>query len=244
MIPKIALCFLVRDKPHNRNLWEPFINDRRFNIYIHSSFEQNNEWSKYYIEERVPTTWSNCMLAQKTLLERACDSDIANYKFVVLSESCIPIQSPDFVYNTLIEDNQSYVPHVPAWFGPEISSRYLTSIPRENFFIGSQFFIINRDICLLLKEDNDVIHKVAKYMIDCEQYIATYLSLRGKLGSVTNKELTFLDWGRTTNGGASPYLFPASLDDYDRNALKTAQQNGKLFARKFPDGVDVGFLNQ
>ena len=128
-IKKIALCFAVRDKPKNKKLWDPFIKDERFNIYIHSSFEQNNEWNKYYIKQKIPTQWCNIMLALKTLLEEA-GLNKENFKMVVLSESCIPITTPDKVYEALTLKDESALGYS--------SVMYLDEKEKNIFFKGTE----------------------------------------------------------------------------------------------------------
>lgn len=185
------------------------------------------------------------MSAQKTLIDTAYDDNENNYKFAVLSESCIPIQTPDFVYDFLTKDNLCYFSYVVPWFGPSCSpGRFYSFIPPENFLLNDQFFIISRDICSLVRGDESFIDQACKYEMDSESYIASFLSVQNRLDEVVNKRLTYVGWEHPNRNlsTSSPYTFPQQLDEYDRNLLLSEQDKGTLFARKFPDNVDVGFL--
>jgi hypothetical protein len=239
VVNKIALCFIVREKPYNKSIWDPFIRDSRYNIYIHSSFEQNNEWGEFYIDTRWPSSWANNARAQKSVLEYALKDNKDNYKFVSLSESCLPLQTPDHIYHFLTSNDNCYLNCAPCWFGPGVVSRYLDFVPRENFYIGSQWYILNRDICEFMEKDKTFIDQVITRTDDSEQYLPTLLSLKNKLDKVTPQTTTLVDW-RT--GGCSPYTFPLNLDANDQEILLQAKKNGLLFARKFNEGANLDFL--
>ena len=98
-IPKVAFMFLTRGPLPMLPLWERFFHGHSslFNIYIHSPprFLLNVSHSSPFYLRHIPSqdvSWGTVTLAdaERRLLANAL-LDFSNERFVLLSESCIPV---------------------------------------------------------------------------------------------------------------------------------------------------------
>jgi hypothetical protein len=104
---KIAFCFLTIDNIHKLDVWEQFFkgNEDKYSIYIHPKNPENvsNKYKKNIIGNLVETKWGDVSLVRATLnLFKAAYQDPQNKMFVLVSDSCIPLNNFDFIYNELI----------------------------------------------------------------------------------------------------------------------------------------------
>ena len=110
---KIAFLFLIKDKINKEELWYKFFNNidtNKYSIYIHYKNDIKLKYfDKYKLKNIIPTKWGDISLvhAQKLLLKEAF-KDESNYKFIFISDSCMPIKNFDYVYNFLTKNNDSY----------------------------------------------------------------------------------------------------------------------------------------
>lgn len=108
---KIAFLFLTLDNPHFTNLWDKYLegNEDKYNIYIHPKFPEKVTWNKDRIIKNLKeTAWGFIVNAYYELLSAAYD-DPTNYKFVTISESCVPIKMFGKFYKDVINDPKSWV---------------------------------------------------------------------------------------------------------------------------------------
>ena len=95
----IALCFLTYDKLNQNNIWNNlFLKHRdKLNIYIHNKKEfidKKHNTNQYCIKKKIATQYGNISLVSATikLLKEAYKNENNKY-FILLSNSCIPIQT-------------------------------------------------------------------------------------------------------------------------------------------------------
>ena len=82
-------------------------NENKINIYIHPKFPDNHTWKPQCIIRNLqPTEWGFIVGAYMELFREAFKNK-DNYKFITISESCIPIKSFDLLYNEIILNNLS-----------------------------------------------------------------------------------------------------------------------------------------
>ena len=112
---KIAFCFLIYDEINHKDLWEKFfegVDHNKYNIYIHYKSNRSlGNFNKYKLSRCLDTKWADKSLvkASNLLFTTAFKKDSNNYKFVLLSNSCIPLKSFDYVYDFLTKDNNGYL---------------------------------------------------------------------------------------------------------------------------------------
>jgi hypothetical protein len=238
---KIALLFLTRSDLNHNQLWKNWIDPEKYNVYNHSKIPVENPWfAQFRIAENHPTEWGFVLLAKQALL-RAALKDPSNYKFVFLSESCVPIRNRQQVYEILTADDRSYMRWVHIWWQGDVG-RTLAEFPIEHRLGSHNWIILNRKHAEMIVNDDYWIHLASTHILAEEAYFATYFSMLGELHEFKNELTTYVDWQR-----GSPYLFrEASKENLD--LLIDAKNNPKggpwgprccLFARKiapeFPD---------
>ncbi|KAL3510743.1 hypothetical protein ACH5RR_030144 [Cinchona calisaya] len=115
--PKIAFMFLTRGSLPLAPLWEMFFKGHQgfFSIYLHTSPEFSHEppQSSIFYKRRIPSKhvqWGRVTMidAERCLLANAL-LDYSNERFILLSETCIPIFNFTTIYNYLINSNQSFL---------------------------------------------------------------------------------------------------------------------------------------
>lgn len=106
---KIAFLFLVIDDINFPTIWENYFrgNEDKFSIYCHPKHPENvvTPWLRdNIIPHLVETSWGHITDAYFTLLYEAL-KDPLNTKFIIISESCLPLRSFDDLYHKLITDD-------------------------------------------------------------------------------------------------------------------------------------------
>lgn len=108
---KIAFLFLVLDNPHFPEIWDKYFkeNEDKYTIYIHPKYPNKTTWRKEsVIDTLVETSWGFITRAYIELL-KAAYKDPDNWKFVTISESCIPVTSFEKFYEDVISDPRSWI---------------------------------------------------------------------------------------------------------------------------------------
>ncbi|XP_024989893.1 uncharacterized protein LOC112524342 [Cynara cardunculus var. scolymus] len=254
-IPKVAFMFLTRGPVVLAPLWEKFFkgHDGLFNIYVHSSDSSANSTESkqsVFYGRRIPSKpvqWGkvNMVEAERRLLANAL-LDFSNQRFVLLSESCIPLFNFSTVYSYLMNSNQNFVESYDL-MGPVGRGRYNRkmnpTIKLHDWRKGSQWFEMERDLAIEVISDNTYFPVFQHYCNgSCyadEHYLPTFVTK--KFGGKNSKRtLTFVDWSK---GGPHPSRY--TRNDITQQFLEKlrsgrhCEYNGKkghpcyLFARKF-----------
>ena len=108
---KIAFLFLILDNPNFPKIWNKYFrgNREKYEIYIHPKYPDKVIWKKKNVINNLQeTSWGFITKAYIELLKEAY-KDTNNYKFITISESCIPIKSFDIFYNDVIKDPRSWI---------------------------------------------------------------------------------------------------------------------------------------
>ena len=126
-VPTIALLFITRGHlPHER-LWTEWIEaatyqvtcddtveDESFvTVYVHAppnyaGYSVTSFFRDKLIENRVPAQWANHTSAERMLLRSALEQP-SNQRFVLISESCVPLYSANIVYLQLMTCTRSSI---------------------------------------------------------------------------------------------------------------------------------------
>ncbi len=245
---KVALLFLTRTDLNHTQLWKEWIDLSKYTVYNHAKNQVKDPWfAQFRIAQTCPTTWANTMLAQQVLLRTAL-KDPNNYKFVFLTESCIPLRAADQVYELLTAEDNSYMAYKNVWWD-EKNTRTLSEFPIQYHRGNGSWFILNRKHAQMIADDTHWILLASKHPIDNESYPSTFLCMKGVLHEVNNFPTTFVDWKRSE--GSSPYTFKKPTKE-NLDLLRKAKQLHLagdvsyfcLFARKFAPEFPIDVLRQ
>ncbi|EAZ05353.1 hypothetical protein OsI_27557 [Oryza sativa Indica Group] len=254
-VPKVAFLFMTRGPLPFAPLWDRFFRGHHglYSVYVHTlpDYKLNVSKNSAFFARQIPSeevSWGSITLvdAEKRLLANAL-LDFSNERFVLLSESCIPVFNFPTVYEYLINSAHSFVesynidtPQCAGRYNRRMAPHILPSQWRK----GSEWFELNRELALRIIADNKYYSIFRKHCRpSCypdEHYIPTYLHLfHGSLNA--NRTITWVDWSR---GGPHPARYGAS--NISEEFIQAIRNNGTrctynskptsvcyLFARKF-----------
>ncbi|PWA54814.1 glycosyl transferase, family 14 [Artemisia annua] len=255
-MPKIAFMFLTRGRLPFVPLWERFFKGqdvRKYSIYVHTDpmFELGVANTSVFYKRQIPSQavkWGSVSLvdAERRLLGNAL-LDFSNERFVLLSESCIPIHNFPTIYKYLVNSVYSYLDSYddPSKYGRGRYSRHMKpDIRLRDWRKGSQWFEMHRELAIKIISDTKYYNLFHKYCTeDCypdEHYMPTFVHMfHGSLNA--DRTVTYVDW---SIGGPHPKSFgPKDITD---SFMKSLRNNGTtcsfnkgttpvcyLFARKF-----------
>lgn len=253
-VPKVAFMFLTKGPLPLGPLWERFLKGHEglYSIYIHPtpSFQANFPASSVFYRRQIPSKvaeWGRMSMcdAERRLLANAL-LDISNERFVLLSESCIPLYNFTLIYHYIMKSKYSFMGAFDDP-GPYGRGRYNGNLKPEvsisQWRKGAQWFEVNRKLAVNIVEDTTFYKKFEEFCkpacyVD-EHYFPTMLTIQsGHL--IANRSITWVDWSR---GGAHPATFGKA--DITGEFLHRVVSNHKclynnqpsstcfLFARKF-----------
>ncbi|XP_045817592.1 glycosyltransferase BC10-like [Trifolium pratense] len=264
-VPKLAFMFLTRGPLPLLPLWERFFqgHSHLFNIYIHAppGYLLNVSHSSPFYRRNIPSqvvSWGTVTLAdaERRLLANAL-LDFSNERFVLLSESCIPVYNFPTVYRYLIDSAHSFVESYddPSRYGRGRYSRnMLPDIQLKHWRKGSQWFELNRALAVYIVSDTQYFSLFRKYCKPAcypdEHYIPTFLNMfHGSLNS--NRTVTWVDWSML-----GPHPATYGRDNITVSFIQAIRNNGSLcrynsdmtsicylFARKFDPSALEPLLN-
>ena len=203
---------------------------------------QKAEWGMFSLVEAELRLISNALL------------DPSNERFVLLSESCIPLFNFSTIYSYLLNSTQTFV-WVYDMKGPQVRRGYRRTlwpvVSINQWRKGSQWFEMNRDLATRVVSDHAYFAAFKKSFLHykgCpdEHYLQTWVNIHyGAKNS--NRSVTHVDWNLGAHGHPAEYgrdKITAEFLEFLRHGMK-CNYNGKstnvcrLFARKFsPDTLD------
>ncbi|KAI3770437.1 hypothetical protein L6452_01570 [Arctium lappa] len=255
-MPKIAFMFLTRGPLPLLPLWERFFkgqDKRKYSVYVHTNpdFKLDVSNSSVFYNRQIPSQavmWGTVSLvdAERRLLANAL-LDFSNERFVLLSESCIPIYNFPTVYKYLVGSIYSFLDSYddPSRYGRgRYNRRMKPDIRLRDWRKGSQWFEMNRALAIKVISDTKYYNLFKRYCThDCypdEHYMATFVHMFHESLNA-DRTVTYVDWSL---GGPHP----ASFEDKDvtESLIRSLRKNGTtclynkgttsvcfLFARKF-----------
>jgi core-2/I-Branching enzyme len=245
---KVALLFLTLKDLNHAHLWQEQIeaNEDHFSVYIHSKEPLSDPYfKKFRIKHIVATSWAIHLKAWQKLVKAALkDSD--NKKFVFLSESCVPLQPLDKIYQALMKDNHTYMRYGRPWW-PSNHNREVIELPKEHRWGNHEWVILNREHAKLIAKDKDIIEVVSRHGSDAESYPSSLFSLYDCLQepNINNIITTYVDWEH--NEGPHPHTFKDG-GELDWALLQKAREQNAFFVRKvassFPEEVLFSLINE
>ncbi|KAK7272951.1 hypothetical protein RIF29_13996 [Crotalaria pallida] len=206
--PKVAFMFLIKGKLPMAPLWEKFFQGHEglYSIYLHQDPSYKDifrEGSAFYGRKipSQPVVWgtSSMIDAERRLLANAL-LDFSNQRFVLLSESCIPLFGFKTIHSYLINSSLSHLhsfydttKDMRGRYNPQMSP----TINITNWRKGSQWFELHRDIAINIVSDTKYYPIFKKYCLPrCysdEHYIPTLVHMMFP-ESNSNRSITWVDW--------------------------------------------------
>ncbi|PIN14993.1 hypothetical protein CDL12_12375 [Handroanthus impetiginosus] len=252
--PKVAFMFLTRGRLPLAPLWEMFFKGHEglFSIYLHTLPEFTHEppRSSVFYKRRIPSKpvqWGRSTMidAERRLVANAL-LDFSNERFVLLSETCIPLFNFSIIYKYLVNSNQSFLGTFddPRPIGRgRYNKRMWPTITLSDWRKGSQWFEAKRELALAIVSDVTYYpifrnHCMPPCYMD-EHYLPTLVT---KIcpNLTSNRTITWTDW---SGGGSHPTLFKRNditegFLEHIRNGFNCTYNSEMssicfLFARKF-----------
>ncbi|KAJ9535215.1 hypothetical protein OSB04_un001704 [Centaurea solstitialis] len=253
-IHKLAFMFLTRGSLPLGPFWEKFFKGHEglFSIYLHTSpdFNYDPPNSSVFYKRKIPSQhvqWGKPTMidAERRLLANAL-LDSSNHRFILLSETCIPIFNFTTIYNYLINADKSFLSSFddPRKIGRgRYNKRMGPTITLQDWRKGSQWFEVNRELAVEIISDKMYYQVFQNHCLPpCymdEHYLPTLVN-KVHPNLTTYTTVTWTDW----SGGKS---HPTTFMRKDISAMFLNQirygsnctYNGAnssicfLFARKF-----------
>ncbi|KAF3438581.1 hypothetical protein FNV43_RR21344 [Rhamnella rubrinervis] len=261
--PKVAFLFLTKGPIPLAPIWELFFNGHEglYSIYVHphpSYNHSNTPQNSVFHGRRIPSKaveWGRPTMidAERRLLASAL-LDFTNLRFVLLSETCIPLFNFTTIYNYLINARHSFTASGDdprkegrGRYNPEMSP----SITISDWRKGSQWFEVNRKLAIGIVSDSKYYPVFEKHCSPpCymdEHYIPTVINILAPEEN-SNRSVTWVDWskigphpGRFGRSSVSVELvnqirFGGNCSSYINSNGSSTSSICFLFARKFmPD---------
>jgi len=228
-----ALCFLINNTINKENVWKKWIEPNKdiINVYIHYKHYTTieSEWIKKHcipLNSIVSTSYYHVVPAYMSLLYFSINHDVNNQWFCFLSESCVPIISPEefrILFNT--HKHQSILQWREAWWNVEYHKRANLTLFTKEFQLGhTPWFVLTKEDaikCLLYKQVKKSVYSlICKGGLANESIFAIMLKTFNRLDgtgengqNVINAPSTLIDWSRMTSS-TSPFVFKYETDIY------------------------------
>lgn len=251
---KLAFLFLIYDEINQEDLWFDFfknVDKNKYSIYIHYKVKKPLKYfEQYKIDNCIETKWGDISLARaQLLLYETALQDKQNKKFIILSNSCIPVKNFNYTYNFLMKDEKSYFNEAPLdpllYDDKLLKSKYKQSEVKK----ASQWFIINRELTeLIVAHKSDTQYFESVHAPDEIFFLTTILKYKTKeeANIVLYKNIpfatTFTNWynmdyrfPKINNRFTGPYNYE-TISEEEMNYILSSNS---LFARKFNKNCKV-----
>ena len=193
---KIAFLFLTIENPNFTKVWDKYFegNQDKINIYIHPKYSEKATWHQECIIENLKETKWGCIVnAYKSLFKEAIKNK-DNFKFITVSESCLPIKPFIEMYNDLIKDDKSLIKLLPIknydW-NARISNEIINNIGKKNIIKHYA------RMCLSRHHIKKILYNEKKLNLFIKMHVGDefFLSSITPLHNFNNFSVTFDDWG-------------------------------------------------
>ena len=243
---KIAFCFLINDIINHEDLWYTFfknIPNYKYNIYIHYKVDVPLKYfEKYKITNCIETKYDNFTipLAYNVLFREAYNKYDENAKFCILSGSCIPLKSFDYIYNMLTKDDKGYFNECPTIQCFPNCNPLLPFIDKEYISKSHNWFILNRKLVEKLCFDKDVIitNHYKQIYAPAEYFYLTYIKFLKMENEINITNNVACDASTFTNWEGMNYRYPCirglkNYFDISEEELLYIVNSKSFFGRKF-----------
>jgi hypothetical protein len=262
---KVALCFIISYEHilNKEELWINWIKPNKdiINVYFHykNIKKIKSEWIRLYaISPKFikNTSYYNVVPAYMSVLTYAYHHDTNNKWFCLLTDSCVPIISPEKFREMF---NNYYVKSIikckPAYWNISLHHRAnLRALTKEFWLANDPWFTICRDhvhkCILFLTHKTDTFNTINMGGLANESIFAIILQTFNEISNpkkVINESATLCDWSRMSTP-TSPYVFKdASIENINIIYKLLKENKYAMFLRKvdrdFPDTAILGIMN-
>ncbi|KVI09367.1 uncharacterized protein LOC112513198 isoform X1 [Cynara cardunculus var. scolymus] len=228
--PRIAFLFLVRRDLPLDFLWQSFFENAdaaNYSIYVHSSeaglvFDEMSTRSSFFYNRQLSNSikvgWGeSSMIEAERLLLRAALENPANRRFLLLSDSCVPLYNFTYSYHYLMGSSKSFVDSFLDMKEGRYNPKMSPVIPMRKWRKGSQWFALVRSHAKAVAYD-DVVFPVFKKLckrrppldaskgkqnlklqkqhncIPDEHYVQTLLAMSDLEGELERRTVTYTSW--------------------------------------------------
>jgi len=256
---KIALCFIISYEHilQKEQLWIDWIkpNQDIINIYFHYKDVNmiRSPWIKLYTMPPTlvqKTSYYNVVPAYMAILSYAFNHDKNNLWFCLLTDSCVPIISPEKFRELFFQHYQaSIIKCKPAYWNIIIHRRAnLRLFKKEYWLANDPWFTLSRDhvqkCILFLASKNNIYKKINDGGLANESIFAIILQTFNQITNplkTINDSSTVSDWSRMSSP-TSPYTFKDGTEENIQIICNQLKENKyAMFLRKvdktFPTSV-------
>jgi len=253
---KVALCFLISYNHilNKEHIWREWIdaNSDIINVYFHYDdfVKIKSPWIKKHAmpqDHLVKTTYYHVVPAYFSLMGFAYNHSRENQWFIMLTESCVPIISPER-FRRLFFENSTYsiINWCKPWWNIDFHRRAnLKYIKKEYHWANDPWFLLKREDvqrCLEYRRYNNRLYQIiCNGAIANESIFAIILYSYNQLKAAKQAVTHAADWNRMSSP-TSPHLFRDGTPE-DIRFIDTFLGENKyvMFLRKvhpdFPDDV-------
>jgi hypothetical protein len=234
---KLFVGLLLFQRHHNEYLLKQWIDGLHASeVGVHSATGYiGTEWRDKLVPTQ-PTSWAQTMLAHYALYDAFLKSDCD--RFILLSESCFPIEEPEVVFEELEKQGDAallmqYIthPHLNGsklWFKPTHNWRKVHPHAHNVLEFHEQWYSLPRDLVHQMCQP-DVRAWTQKCFArsggDNEMFVATTLKFLQQSHRVKEYPLTYCKWEHSVSHPNVHYVV-------DNQFVKSLREQGFLFARK------------
>lgn len=262
---KVALCFIISYQHilNKENIWKKWIEPNKDIIHVYFHYKDihliRSQWIKNHCipnDYIAKTSYYHVVPAYISILSYAFSHDNDNKWFCLLTESCVPIISPQDFRHLFFENYyKSIFKWKPAYWNIELHKRAnLKHLNNEYHLANDPWFTLTRKHvhkCIIFTiKKNDIFQKVCKGGLANESLFAIILQTFKELDIsspyLINQSSTISDWSRMSNA-TSPHLFLEGNEcDLAFINEELLQNKYTLFLRKvdpkFPDDILLDFI--
>ncbi|XP_021719735.1 uncharacterized protein LOC110687397 [Chenopodium quinoa] len=231
--PKFAFLFLTRRHLPLDFLWGSFFEEAdatSYSIYIHSEpgfvFDESTTRSPMFygrqLSNSIQVAWGeSSMIEAERLLLNAALEDPANQRFVLLSDSCVPLYNFSYIYHYVMKSPKSFVDSFldkkEGKEGGRFNPKMAPVIKLDKWRKGSQWFTLIRKHAEVVVDDELIFPVFRKYCkrrppvddskgklnlklqkqhncIPDEHYLQTLLTMTGLDKELERRTLTYTLW--------------------------------------------------
>uniref|UniRef100_A0A803M1T1 Core-2/I-branching beta-1,6-N-acetylglucosaminyltransferase family protein n=1 Tax=Chenopodium quinoa TaxID=63459 RepID=A0A803M1T1_CHEQI len=196
---KIAFLFLTRRHLPLDFLWGSLFEEAdatSYSIYIHSEpgfvFDESTTRSPMFygrqLSNSIQVAWGeSSMIEAERLLLNAALEDPANQRFVLLSDSCVPLYNFSYIYHYVMKSPKSFVDSdIVAYYTWKFQWFTLIRKHAEVVVDDELIFPVFRKYCKKLQKQHNCIPD--------EHYLQTLLTMMGLDKELERRTLTYTLW--------------------------------------------------
>ncbi|XP_027087819.1 uncharacterized protein LOC113783286 [Coffea eugenioides] len=229
---KIAFLFLARRNLPLDFLWGSFFENAdvgNFSVYIHAEpgfvFDESTTKTSFFynrqLKNSIKVAWgeSSMIEAERLLLGAALENP-ANQRFVLLSESCVPLYNFSYIYNYLMASPRSFVDSFLDKKEGRYNQKMSPVIPKNKWRKGSQWITVIRKHAEVIVDDQVIFPIFQKFckrrpMVDAskgkmnlklqkqhncipdEHYVPTLLAMNDLEDEIEQRPVTYTLWNQS-----------------------------------------------